>query len=749
MRHAALRERLDCRFEGVDAVFDDCIDEARRRLSPAGFEAYLDQARALGKLGRGVEPLLVFLEVWPLVAQAAGEATLPALAALIQAFQKSPNGPAIVALLQSLAAVARRLRSPALMARYFAIARGLMERTSVSIHGRHATEPSPCLPTFLAQAPTLVAMVPLEGLQHWTTEGIRLHGGHPQRQIDFFALAGADSRALLQRERRGTLLVDAERRLGLTLRGLWGESAALIPCPVHAEEAAPIRPWAEADGWRLPEVLEDRPAPNGPVPALMRYRAMLGHLAAHRRWSRPLVADNLSPLQRLAVECFEDCRVDSLMLRRHPGLRAPLLALHPAPAEDACDESREAGLRHRLVCLSRALLDPGHAYRDPLLLDAAAAFRRCVEGDESSTEEMAALALDWAARGRRQSDQLARMRFDDTWVDWRDDNRQLWAFIEAGDEEDAFDEARAPAAAAGDAPLPPHLYPEWDEATRLHRPDWVSVYDHLQSSGSAAAVDALLERHAAIARRLERLLDRLKPQDRVRLRHQEQGSELDLDLALRSVCDWRAGAQPDPRVQMSTRSDARDFAVLLLLDLSASVNDPVPGSADTVLGISRAAVALLAWAIERLGDPFAIAGFHSNTRHEVRYLHIKGFSERWDEGPKARLAAVEGACSTRMGAALRHAGHLLGGRRADKRLLLVLTDGEPADIDVDDPRHLIADAAQAVHELGAQGLACHCISLDAKADAYVGRIFGRRWSVVDDVAQLPRRLPELFLALTR
>lgn len=38
---------------------------------------------------------------------------------------------------------------------------------------------------------------------------------------------------------------------------------------------------------------------------------------------------------------------------------------------------------------------------------------------------------------------------------------------------------------------------------------------------------------------------------------------------------------------------------------------------------SRTAVTLLAWAIEQLGDGFAIAGFHSNTRHDVRYQRVQ------------------------------------------------------------------------------------------------------------------------------
>ena len=351
---------------------------------------------------------------------------------------------------------------------------------------------------------------------------------------------------------------------------------------------------------------------------------------------------------------------------------------------------------------------------------------------------------------RRASDQSAQVFFEQTIVPWRDDNRHLWTFIEEGDEEETL--AARPPAPEDDAavPLPPRHYPEWDAIARRHRPDWTSVFDRLQPPGQAADVDALLERHAPVARHLARLLDLLKPQDRTRLRRQEEGTELDTDAAVRALTDWRAGAQPDSRVQMSTRTDGRDMAVLLLLDLSESVNDPVPGApGETVLTLSRAAVALLAHAVAALGDRLAIAGFQSNTRHEVRYWHIKGFSEAWDDAPKARLAGIRGAWSTRMGAGLRHAGHGLSGQRADRRLLLVLTDGQPSDVDVADPEHLTIDAGQAIRELAEQGLYTHGISLDAKADPYMSRIFGPRWTLVDRVEQLPRRLPELFLSLTR
>ena len=743
--------QVDCGFAQVADVFEECVYEALSTFSSAQMAAYLDAARFLGKLGRGPEPMLAFLEEWPSVAGAVGGEVLPAVMGLVRALQKSPNGNAIAPLLQTLAAVARRLQSPAQLQFYLDIAQDLMVRTTGSIHGHHSTFSSPGLPEFFAQAPFLTQLLAMAGLKNWVDYGIRNYARHPQRQADYFSLKSADSRAVLQRERHGTLFADVERRLELYLRALWRDSEVLVPYSTaqltNGELRQPL-PYYDKLGLRVPDVFDAADRPGGRVSGLDRYRAVLAHMVGHRRWSTPQIADNWSPFQRMAVEFFEDCRIDTLLGREYPGLARSFLALHPKPVAAACDPETTSCLRHRLAMLSRALLDPDHGYDDPVLLDFVRRFQQLLGAGESGTAEVAELALAYVARTRRQSDQLAKIHFADTVVDYRDDNRQLWKFIEEGDEEAAFDQERKLEPAAPQQGLPPRHYPEWDYQSQSYRPDWVSLYEALHPSGDPQLIDRLLHKHAALAKRLKRLLDLLKPQDKQRIRFQEEGSELDLDVAIRSLIDLKSGATPDPRINMSHRSDGRDITVLLLLDLSESLKEQVAGSQQTILQLSQEAVSLLAWAIDCLGDPYAIAGFHSDTRHEVRYHHIKGFSERWDDTVKARLAAMEAGWSTRMGAALRHAGHYLAARQADKKILLLLTDGEPADIDVDDGDYLRADARKAVEELATKGVTCFCLSLDKNADDYVSGIFGRHWRVLDRPEQLPECLPLLYASLT-
>jgi hypothetical protein len=740
------REKLSCGFEQIDPVFDQCMIEASAVLSEQGIDQYLEGASLICKIGRGVEPVLSFLEDTPAIAAHIGEDVVTLISQTVWKFSRTINGKAIPVFMQTLLPVSRRLGDIDALQRYFDIIFDMMEATSVSIHGHHATIPSPSLADLLDKIPYLISQLSLAGLKNWIDYGIRFYSSHPERQKDFFSLQSADSLAILQRERHGTLFYDHERKLNLYMQGLWQTDPQLVPYSLGFDELRKPQPYFDNLGVRIPDVYDDI---NG-VTGIDRYRATLAHMAAHQRWTRPIVADNYSPFQRMAVEFIEDARVETLAIRQYPGLRQLFIKLHPRPVEGACDPETQSCLRHRIAMLSLALLDPNHGYTNPGLLEFVDRFHATMDKGESSTKEIASIALSYVARTRIQSDQLSNIFFDDTEIDYRDDNRHMWQYIEEGDEEESFDNNRA-STQEDDEPegLPPRHYPEWDYHSQTYRPDWVSVYEALHPGGDAKEIDKLLDKHSALLKRMKQILELLKPQNYVRVRYQEEGSELDLDIAIRSLIDLKSGSQPDTRINMSHRHDGRDIAVMLLLDLSESTNDIPHGASQSILELCKESASLLSWSVEQLGDKFAIAGFHSNTRHDVRYHHIKGFSEQWDDRVKGRIAGMKAGYSTRMGAAMRHASHYLEAQKADKKLLLILTDGEPADIDVDDERLLIEDTHKAVQELDQKGIYSYCITLDPNADDYVTDIFGNQHMVIDNVSKLPEKLPALFASLTK
>ena len=739
--------KLNCNFARVQKVFPERLAFARKRLSDDGLRNFVDAAERIGKMGRGEEPVLVFLEEMPQVAAQVGEDVIDEIVDFTRKLARSPNSKAIVSFLQSLPAASRHLESRELFAEYQQLVMEVLARTTPKVHGIDSMYASECLPEFLSSVPYLLSQISLAGLRNWVNYGIQGYPNDPDRQRNFFSMQSADSVAIVQRERHGTLLTDHERKLDLYLRGLWESTVNLVPYSLAYDELRKPVPYLDDLGIHLPDVYDD--TPNG-VRGIDRYRALLAHLTAHQRWTTPQIADNFSPFQRVSIEVFEDSRVEYLAMQQYPGLRNIWLALHPAPKEDACPEGWSS-VRHRLFMLSRALLDPNHAYTHPVILEFAARFQEVMQRGNSKTSDMVDLGVEFITRTRQQSDLSAKVWFEDTEVDYRDDNRLMWMFIEEGDEEvyEGRPTESQQVEEKENEEMPPRMYPEWEHKSQHYLPDWVSVYEHLHPKTDPGYIDSLLAKHSALAKKLKKIIDMLKPQQKVRVRYQEEGSELDLDVAIRSLIDFKSGAQPDPRINMSHKNDGRSVAVSLLLDLSASLADVPEGCEQSKLQLSQEAVSLLAWAVEQMGDPFAIGGFYSDTRHDVRYLHIKGYKEHWGADVKGRLASMEAGYSTRMGAALRHAGHYLDHQEADKKLMLVLTDGEPSDIDVDDPQALIEDARIAVRELDGKGIYTYCINLDPQADEYVANIFGSRYAVIDNIARLPEKLPQLFMALTK
>jgi nitric oxide reductase activation protein len=304
----------------------------------------------------------------------------------------------------------------------------------------------------------------------------------------------------------------------------------------------------------------------------------------------------------------------------------------------------------------------------------------------------------------------------------------------------------------------PYHYQEWDYHVQLARPDWVTVIERKQGRGDPEVMDEILTKYKPIASRIRHLIDAMQPQGIVRRRGYEEGEELDLNAAVRAMIDIRRGIMPDPRINIRITRHIRDLSIVVLMDLSESTNEKIGDIAEgeegyeeqpSVLDLTREATGLLAWAIDSIGDNFAVHGFASDGRHDVQYYRFKDFDQSYDDEAKSRMAGMQGNLSTRMGAALRHAGWHLSEQPAQKRLVLLITDGEPADIDERDPQYLRHDAKKAVEDLAMQGIYTYCLTLDPDADRYVARIFGENnFSIVDHVERLPERLPSVFAALT-
>ena len=250
--------------------------------------------------------------------------------------------------------------------------------------------------------------------------------------------------------------------------------------------------------------------------------------------------------------------------------------------------------------------------------------------------------------------------------------------------------------------------------------------------------------------RIRRLVRGAKVGRHERLKRRIDGPELDLDAALDAAIALRANDLPDERVFRAMMSRKRDLAVTILVDVSELTRDRVAASGASVLDLERLAVAALAEALAALNDPFAVRAFASAGREDVRMFCLKEFGEPYGAKVKARLAHLEPQLSTRLGTALRHTGTEIAAVRSHRKLILVLTDGEPSDIDVIDPRDLVEDARRAVLKLRSRGIDVFGVTLDPSGAGSGAAVFGRSQHMpVRRLEDLPTRLAELYFRLAR
>ena len=756
-------------------------DEAARVFTPRGLENYyLNGATSLKSLGRGTDLVVSFIQSAPAVAHELGEdAVREMLAAAIKMYSKT-SATVIAAMFSSSPVAAARLGDPELFRGYLHL-----------------------LDTLLAQAPrgvrpmldhlsTLLGQLTLGGLRRWALWGAQAHKTDFDGQAKYFALESPESIGVLQKERKGTLFIDVQRRISMYLRALWGRDFFMRPTSGDFEQREGYRPSIEGYIIHLPDAYDDLvwQAPSGEetrIPGIELYRASAAHAACHQVYTTDQFdSTGLSTLQSALIGLIEDARVETIALKQFPGLRHIWLPLHTAtPASGNEAASLMARLAH-------ALLDPDYRDDHPWVAMGRQIFSEQQErlvSTEWSREVGLRLAAEMLQLGVAYS---ATTDVPD--IPYRDDNRYMWEFEDiradgqviagvttqqirkyvsvmemvnaldvpgAGDDANEIwvlsseffrdEESTSLNQQEGREPPPdPYHYPEWDYQMQLERPEWCTVLEKRAKSGTLETINEIVAKHKPIIGRLKFLIDALQPQGMQRLRKQEDGDEIDLNAAVRAMIEMRMGEQPDPRIMMRNVRNVRDLSVLLLIDLSESTNDPVLGSDSTVLQLAREATVLLADALDKIGDPFAIHGFDSNGRHDVEYFRYKDFGASYNDQAKSRLAGMSGQLSTRMGAAIRHAGSILKRQPSNKKLLLVITDGEPADNDVRDPQYLRYDARKAVEDLTQAGIAPYCLSLDPRADQYVSRIFGaKNYVVLDHVQRLPEKLPILYMGLTR
>ncbi|MBL8467810.1 nitric oxide reductase activation protein NorD [Methyloversatilis discipulorum] len=540
------------------------------------------------------------------------------------------------------------------------------------------------------------------------------------------------------------------RPLGIYLDALWSVQPRLATLATQDDRPRTVLSRAGT-----------RPVLHLPPDDALLTRARAAHAAAHLAYGgEPQPRAKLKPIQRALLETLEDARVEWRAMQDLPGLRTLWAPFHVAGPDDG------NGFDALLVRLAHALFDPAHADGHAWI----AKVRRLFFAADGT------LALDTPQRLREAAsllgNDIGQMRLNFNAASWRvepayrDDNHHLWIADDSlppsatpleredadshgsGDDDKDVTADLPPPQATGsadqgegaatalwsEAPLRMLKYPEWDRLIARLRPDWCTVIESRPLEVDATALRARLQaqiRRQPAARR--------RSAGRPGSGRERDGEVLHTEALIEAGIALRTRTRPPSRLFRAARPTDSGRDVLLLIDASASTAH-LCADGRPLLEHLRDAALLAAHALEGDGHIVRVWAFASDTRHRVRVQHLK---DEHDGALNLRVCAratgLRSHGSTRIGAALRHAAaHALG----ERPLIVLLTDGEPHDIDVHDPRYLLEDVKQAVREARRAGVTTQCVHVGPAAPAGLRSVFDAGRCIAAD----PLRIVDVLLS---
>nr|WP_256483842.1 VWA domain-containing protein [Aliihoeflea sp. 40Bstr573] len=598
----------------------------------------------------------------------------------------------------------------------------------------------------------------------WAEDALRLYPLDRRRRLAYLRLDDPMARQRLSAH-EGAARFDAHRnRLAYLARALFERELQTQTLAARGPRAY-ARTRLAGSVVLMPEL-----APRLPSAQAERFfEAAVLHALAHQAFtSHRFAVGKMKPLQLALVSLLEDARVERLAMQRFPGLARLWLPFHTARPMRA----RSSGAL--LARLARTLADQSVEDDDQWVRKGSSLFEQAFAErphDQSFCEvivrvlghDLGQMRIPFDAKSylvdpAYRDDGLGLFELDDP-EDADPDTLDIMldaARMEPGRTDDGAGDdsgaeaarSRAAEAEADKGPLLGH-YPEWDHRLHTDTMALTSVYaEELAALQRPHWLNREIDARRRETSRIGAMVRRARMGPARRLKKRLDGDDLDLDALVEMTVARRSGETPDPRIYTVKRRTERNISMALLIDTSESTAAHVAASGGTILQTAAVATGLFGTALDELGDDFAVFTFCSDGPDNVRLGAVKDFTDGFGEGID-RLAALRPGLSTRLGAALRHVARRLDARPSLRKVMIVVTDGEPADRDIDDPDHLVEDARRAVLQARADGLDLFCVALGNHADRAASRVFGRRNTLlVERVADLPSRLAGLYFRLT-
>ena len=309
------------------------------------------------------------------------------------------------------------------------------------------------------------------------------------------------------------------------------------------------------------------------------------------------------------------------------------------------------------------------------------------------------------------------------------------------------------------------MYDEWDYLQGEYRKKWCCLREKDIVGRDPLLYYDVYHRYNSLIGKVKRQFQQIRPALLETVRGVEQGDELYMPAVIQGVVDKKAGNTPTDRIFVRKEKKIRRISTLLLMDMSASTGEDASSLSlnhsavmdgedkeKRVIDIEIESLVVVMEALNALDDEYAVYGFSGQGKDKVDFYRIKDFKDAYSDELKLRVSGIEPKQSTRMGTAIRHAYTKLRNVNSDHRLLILLSDGFPQDLDYGEDRKTreygLNDTMMALVEAAKEGIKTFCITIDQAGNDYLRKMCNPgNYLVIQDIYSLPEILPKVVESL--
>lgn len=226
------------------------------------------------------------------------------------------------------------------------------------------------------------------------------------------------------------------------------------------------------------------------------------------------------------------------------------------------------------------------------------------------------------------------------------------------------------------------------------------------------------------------------------LKRLKDGDDLDYDEFVRDYILLKNKQNVDGRWYMQRKPRLKNAAVVMLVDQSWSSDAYIKNH--RVLDIIKDSIVVTGILFDQVIDYVSVVGTWSSTRHNCIYHEYKSGRQSWSAYFN-EYENIQPQGYTRLGPALRHATKILLNLPAEKKLLLILTDGKPTDLDGYEGTQGVQDVKFACLEAESQGILPYAMTIDENAKQHFPKMF-KHYILLSDLKNISE---EIFNALIR